>query len=101
MKVKDLILYQIATDRYYKVGDMLEFEKEYNFQGQRVLNGAKLEKRRTYDEGYSFVDSKKIFANKNLVLKISKQLEEYDFILRELAFEEIRKIEFKDYPRRL
>ena len=66
MKVKDLILYQISTDRYYKVGDKLEFGKEYNFQGQRVLNGAKLNKKRTYDDGYAFVDSKKIFANKKV-----------------------------------
>ena len=101
MKVKDLILYQIATDRHYKVGDKLEFGKIYNFQGERVINGAKLEKKRTYDEGYSFVDSKKIFANKKLVLKLSKQLEEYDFITRELAFEEVRKTEFKDLPSRL
>ena len=38
MKVKDLILYQIATDRHYKVGDELEFGKIYNFQGQRVFD---------------------------------------------------------------
>ena len=101
MKVKDLILYQISTDMHYKVGDKLEFGKKYNFQGERVVNGAKLEKRRTYDDGYDFVDSKKIFANKKLVLKLSKQLEEYDFTLREIAFEEIRKTEFKDYPSRL
>lgn len=101
MKVKDLILYQISTDRYYKVGDKLEFGKSYNYQGERVYNGAKLNKRRTYDDGYSFVDSKKIFANKKLVLDISKQLEEYDFILREIAFEELRKKEFKEYPSRL
>lgn len=101
MKVKDLVLYQIATDRHYKVGDKLEFGKEYGFQGQRVLNGAKLEKKRTYDEGYSFVDSNKLFANKKLVLKLSKLLEEYDFTLRELAFEEVRRAEFKHYPSRL
>lgn len=101
MKVKNLVLYQIATDRYYKIGDNLYFGKEYNFQGERVMNGAKLEKRRTYDDGYSFVDSKKIFANKKLVLKLAKQLEEYDFTIRELAFEEVRKTEFKDYPSRL
>ena len=101
MKVKDLILYQIATDRHYKVGDKLEFGKSYNYQGERVYNGAKLNKRRTYDDGYSFVDSKKIFANKKLVLKLAKQLEEYDFTIRELAFEEVRKTEFKDYPSRL
>lgn len=101
MKVKDLVLYQISTDRHYKVGDKLEFGKKSNFQGERVVDGAKLEKRRTYDDGYSFVDSKKIFANKKLVLNLSKQLEEYDFILRELAFEEVRKKEFSDYPSRL
>lgn len=101
MKVKDLILYQISTDRHYKTGDKLEFGKEYNYQGQRVYNGVKLNKRRTYDDGYSFVDSKKIFANKKLVLDMSKQLEEYDFILREIAFEEVRKKEFKEYPSRL
>ena len=99
--VNDIIYYQIATDRYYKVGDKLEFGKEYNFQGQRVYNGAKLNKRRTYDDGYAFVDSKKIFANKKLVLDMSKQLEEYDFIMRELAFEEIRAKEFKEYPSRM
>ena len=101
MRAKDLVLYQIATDRHYKVGDKLEFGKECGFQGQRVLNGAKLEKKRTYDEGYLFVNSKKIFANKKLVLKLSKLLEEYDFTLRELAFEEVRKTEFQDYPSRL
>ena len=101
MKVKDLVLYQIATDRHYKVGDKLEFGKEYNFQGQRVMQGAKLNKRRTYDDGYHFVDSKKIFANKQLVLNMAKQLEEYDFILREMAFEDLRKNEFKDCPSRL
>lgn len=101
MKVKDVVLYQIATDRHYEVGDKLVFGKEYNYQGQRVYNGDKLNKRRTYDDGYSFVDSKKIFANKKLVLDMSKQLEEYDFILREIAFEELRKKEFKEYPSRL
>ena len=101
MKVKDLILYQISTDRHYKVGDKLEFGKVYNYQGERVYNGAKFNKRRTYDDGYNFVDSKKIFANKKLVLDMSKQLEEYDFVLRELVFEEVRNKEFKDCPSRV
>ena len=34
MKVKDLILYQISTDRHYKVGDKLEFGKL--FQGGKL-----------------------------------------------------------------
>ena len=101
MKVKDVIMFQVATDRNYKVGDKLEFGKENNFQAKRAFLGAKLEKRRIYDEGLSFAKSKKLFANKELVLKLSKQLQEYDFILRELAFEEVRKNEFKDCPSRL
>lgn len=101
MKVKDFVLYQISTDRHYKVGDKLEFGKEYNYQGQRVINGEKLQKRRTYDDGFAFVDSKKIFANKKLVLNLSKELEEYDFILRELAYEQVRETEFKNLPSRL
>ena len=101
MKVKDLILYQISTDRHYKVGDKLEFGKEYNYQGQRVYGGVKLDKRKACEDGYTFVDSKKIFANKNLVLDMSNQLDEYDFILREIAFEDVRKKEFKDRPSRV
>lgn len=99
-KVKDLILYQIATDRHYKIGDKLEVGKDFNYLGERVYNGARLNKI-TYRDGYNFVDSKKFFANKKLVLEMSKQLEEYDFILREVAFEELRKKEFSDYPSRL
>ena len=50
MKVKDLILYQISTDRHYKVGDKLEFGKEYNYQGQRVYGGVKLDKRKACED---------------------------------------------------
>jgi hypothetical protein len=97
MKVEGVILYQISTDRYYKVGDKLEFGKEYNYQGERVCNGAKLNKRRTYDDGYSFVDSRKIFANKKLVLDMSKQLEEYDFIYKELEKRNYIQYEVSNY----
>ena len=37
MKVNDLVLFQIATDRNYHIGDKLSFGKEYNFHGQRAL----------------------------------------------------------------
>ena len=36
-KVKNLVMYQ-ATTRDYKVGDILEFGKERNYQAQRVFN---------------------------------------------------------------
>lgn len=35
-EVKDLILYQ-ATTRDYKVGDIIEFGQERNFQAERVF----------------------------------------------------------------
>ena len=35
-KVKNLIMYQ-ATTRDYKVGDILEFGKERNYQAERVF----------------------------------------------------------------
>jgi hypothetical protein len=36
-KVKDLTMYQVATDRHYKVGDILKFGSELNGQGKRAL----------------------------------------------------------------
>lgn len=101
MKVKDLVLYQIATDRHYKVGDKLEFGRTYNYQGTRVIKGDKTFNGRLYKDGFNFVDGKVDFDNKKLVLKLSKELEEYDFILRELAYEEVRRSQFKFLPSRL
>lgn len=37
MQVKDLILYQVATDRNYKVGDKYTFGENPNGQWQRVF----------------------------------------------------------------
>lgn len=37
MKVKDKIMYQVATDRNFKVGDMLHFGTELNGVGKRVM----------------------------------------------------------------
>lgn len=102
MEVKNLILYQVATDRYYKVGDKFVFGKQLNYQGARVLDGDKLIKGRLYDSGYNYVNKKfKLAPKNNLVLNLSEQLEEYDFIVRELAFEEVRKQSYSNCPSRL
>ena len=45
--------------------------------------------------------SKKIFKNKSLVIDMAKSLSESDFVLRELAAEEVRKEKYSDYPSRL
>ena len=43
----------------------------------------------------------KIFKNKSLVIDMAKSLSESDFVLRELAAEEVRKEKYSDYPSRL
>ena len=100
MKVKDLILYQIATDRNYKVGDKMHFGDEPNGQEFNCLNisfnkeGQPLHKL-GFDNG-----KKGIFKNKNLIFDLSKALSNYDFIMREFALEEVRKQQFPHLPSR-
>ena len=102
IEVKDLILYQVATDRYYKVGDVLTFGETYNGQGNRI-NNSKFNngEKSYYNLGYKYLNSKNIFKNKNLLFEISNSLSESDFVIRELAAEEVRKELFSNYPSRL
>lgn len=100
MKVKDLILYHSATDRNYKVGDKLHFGEQSNMQMFNCFNlkfnrdGEPLHK-------LGFTNAKKgIFKNKNLMIIMSKALNNYDFILREFALEEVRKQQFPKSPSR-
>lgn len=100
MQVKDLIFYQVATDRNYKVGDIIHFGDEPNGQEHNCLNlsfnkeGQPLHK-------IGFDNAKKgIFKNKNLILDLSKALSNYDFIMREFALEEVRKQQFSHLPSR-
>lgn len=100
MKLKDRILYQVATDRNYKVGDKIHFGDEPNGQEFNCLNlsfnkeGQPLHK-------LGFDNAKKgIFKNKNLIFDLSKALSNYDFIMREFALEEVRKQQFSHLPSR-
>lgn len=101
MKVKDLILYQVATDRNYKVGYKIHFGSEPNGQEFNCLNLAFTNKdgEPLYELGYNNA-KKGIFKNKNLLLDMSKALSNYDFIMREFAMEEVRKKEFPKLPSR-
>ena len=100
MQVKDLILYQVATDRNYKVGDIIHFGDEPNGQEFNCLNlsfnnnGEPLHKL-GYDNA-----KKGIFKNKNLLLDMSNALSNYDFIMREFALEEVRRQQFPHLPSR-
>lgn len=100
MKVKDLVLYQVATDRNYKVGDKIHFGDESNGQEFKCLNlsfckeGEPLHK-------LGFDNAKKgVFKNKSLMIDMSKALSNYDFIMREFALEEVRKQQFPKLPSR-
>ena len=100
MNVKDLILYQVATDRNYKVGDKLHFGEESNGQKFNCLN-LKFNKDGQPLHKLGFDNAKKgIFKNKSLMIDMSKALNNYDFIMREFALEEVRRQQFPNLPSR-
>ena len=100
-QVKDLILYQIATDRNYKVGDKFNFGKTTNYQHFRVFNSNFYEGDLTLAKmGFNYVDSKNKKKDSDLVVKLSKGLAESDFVIRELAVEKVRHEKFPNYPSR-
>lgn len=101
-KVKDLILYQVATDRNYKVGDKFVFGNESNVQRQRVYDTKFFIDGKSYHQiGFEFAESRKLLKNKKLIINLSKALAESDFVIRELAIEEVRKEKFPQCPSRL
>lgn len=101
-EVKDVILYQVATDRNYKVGDIIEFGQSYNGQGNRIYNSKFNDGKDAYHKvGFNYVNSKHIFKNKPLMVELCKSLSESDFVLRELAAEEVRKEKYAECPSRL
>lgn len=99
--VKDLIMYQ-ATTRDYKVGDILEFGEQRNYQAERVLNT----NYRMPDGGVAemFLQDK-IKRKKKLSLDEMKILFEilknYGFSMRELGYEICRQQNYPQHPSRL
>ncbi len=99
MQVENQTYYQIAKNRNYRVGDKLYFGKEDNgqvriFDFSFAHDGQPLHK-------HAFKDAKKgVFKNKERIKKYAIALNEYDFLLRELALEEIRKEKFSSAPSR-
>lgn len=105
-KVKDLIMYQ-ATTRDYKVGDIIEFGKERNFQAQRVFNTNYRMDGAENGMAEMFLDEKLKKKKKTLKLKreeaksINNILWSYGFSMRELGYEICRQLYHKDEPSRL
>lgn len=103
-KVKDVVFYQVATDRDYKVGDKLLFDQSIpNGQYNRVFNSTFLKDgKRLSDTVYDSAKRKfKKFKKTEDIYEIAHALEFYDVITKELAIEEVRQKYFEKYPSRL
>jgi len=100
MQVKDLILYQVATDRDYKVGDKLYFGESKNGQYNNCVNASfNSNGEPLHKLGFKHL-KKGLFKDKKLILEMSKALNNYDFIMREFALEEVRREKFSHLPSR-
>lgn len=102
-KVKDLILYQVATDRNYKVGDKLVFNKNtVTGQYNKVMNlDATFDNKRICDILFKVSKSRFKRISKKQLNEIAYLLDSYDVALRDLAIENVRKELFPDYPSRM
>jgi len=99
--VKDLILYQVATDKNFRVGDKFAVGEIPNGQWHRVFDkNFRKDDFALFTLGFKYADSKNIFKKKDLVIDLSKAMTEYDFILRELAAEQVRKEKYAYLPSR-
>ena len=98
--VKDKIMYH-ASARNYKVGDVLEFGKERNYQAVRAYEQGF---RMPDGENYEIFVGDKLTNKKRLTLKETKDFLEafykYSYAVREYAMEECRKRYFPDHPSR-
>lgn len=104
IKAKDLIMYQ-ATTRDYKVGDILKFGKDRNFQAERVFSTNYRMEKAEFNMPEMFLKQK--IKNKKFKLKqdemqaIYEILLNYGFSMRELGYEICRQLHYKDRPSRL
>jgi len=103
-KVKDLIMYQ-ATTRDYKVGDILEFGKDRNFQAERVFKTEYKMEGAENNMAEMFLQEKLKKKKKKLkheeMKSICNILWNYGFSMRELGYEICRQLYHKDEPSRL
>jgi len=103
MKVKDLVMYQ-ATTRDYKIGDIIEFGKDRNYQAHRVYATNYRMENAEHGMAEMFLEDK-IKNKKKLKIEEMKSicyiLWNYGFSMRELGMEICRQLYHKDKPSRL
>ena len=90
-KVKDLILYQVATDRHFKVGDKIHFGRNLNRLGDRTYNTKFYGEKSLTRIGYEQLQRQNSFDDKKVIKLLSQASAESDLIIRELALEDARK----------
>lgn len=102
-KVENLILYQVATDRYYKIGDKIIFDSTTNNgQYERVFNSTfQKNNKGMSDFVYSSANKKFLKIKRDDLYDIAHCLDFYDVAIKELALEEVRKELFPIFPSRL
>lgn len=103
MQVKDLILYH-ATTRGYKIGDILTFGKDRNYQAERVFATSYKMCGAQNDMAEMFLEDK--IKNKKRIRRdelkcICNILWNYGFSMRELGYEICRQKYYSDKPSRL
>lgn len=103
MQVENLIMYQ-ATTRDYKVGDIIEFGKERNYQAERVFKTNYRMLGAENGMAEMFLEEKlkkKKKLSKEDMKNICNILWNYGFSMRELGYEICRQLYYKDKPSRL
>lgn len=102
-EIKDEILYHTTADTMFKVGDEIEcgnrkagmynrvYERTYTIDGKSIYDS---EHHVPQLKNYKLISGKK-------VNKLNKVIDYYDFTVRELALEQVRKESFKKCPSRI
>lgn len=103
IKVKNLIMYQ-ATTRDYKIGDILEFGEDRNYQAERVYNTEYKMRNAEYNMPEMYLEeklkNKESLSEKDMRL-ICDILWNYGFSMRELGYEICRQKYYSNEPSRL
>ena len=102
--VKDIIMYQ-ATTRDYKIGDVLQFGNDRNYQAERVFKTSYRMELAENGMAEMFLQDKLKKKKKKLKREEMKSicdiLFSYGFSMRELGYEICRQLYHKDEPSRL
>ncbi len=99
MKINYEVLFQVATNRNFKVGDKIHFGNEFNGQ-MKIFNFTFNKDGKPLHELGLKSSKQGIIKDKKLLFEMSVALQNYDLFMREIALEEVRKEKFPNFPSR-